>query len=96
MDGWRRALSGLTATHHLLGNHLVTVVDDAATCTATFQATHFLPNPHGEPIWTLGGHYEYRLQRTREGWRIAGLTMTADWATGNQHIMHLAAKSSDG
>jgi len=44
----------------------------------------------------LGGHDEHRLRRTNAGWRIADVTMTADWATGNQHIMHLAAKSSHG
>jgi hypothetical protein len=29
--------------------------------------------------------------RTADGWRIAVLVMTPDWATGNQHIMTLAA-----
>jgi hypothetical protein len=31
------------------------------------------------------------LSRASEGWRITGLTMTADWAAGNQQIMTLAA-----
>jgi hypothetical protein len=45
----------------------------------------------GDPTWTLGGHYRFDLTRTPGGWRIAAVTMTADWATGNQHIMTLAA-----
>jgi hypothetical protein len=87
---WRNALGGLTATQHLVGNHLVTIDGDRATCTAAFQATHVLANPHGDPTWTLGGHYRFELTRTSAGWRITDLTMTADWATGNQQIMTLA------
>jgi hypothetical protein len=32
----------------------------------------------------------FELTRASGGWRIAGLTMTADWAAGNQQIMALA------
>jgi hypothetical protein len=98
VEAWASALGGLTATQHLVTNHLVTVHrpggagdDDTAVCTAAFQATHLLANATGGPIWTLGGHYRYTLRRTAGGWRITGVTMTADWATGNQHVMTLAA-----
>ena len=86
---WRNALGALTATQHLVTNHLVTIDGDQATCTAAFQATHVLANPHGDPTWTLGGHYRFDLTRTSGGWRIAAVTMTADWAAGNQQIMTL-------
>jgi hypothetical protein len=65
IGSWRNALGGLSATQHLVGNHLVTP--------------------------TLGGHYRFELSRASEGWRITDLTMTADWAAGNQQIMTLAA-----
>ena len=87
---WRNGLGGLTATQHLVSNHLVAIDGDQATCTAAFQATHVLANPLGEPTWTLGGHYRFELTLTSVGWRIAAVTMTADWATGNQQIMTLA------
>ncbi len=91
VQGWAAGLSGLAATQHLLGNQLATLDGDTAEATAAFQATHVLPNPHGAPTWTLGGHYHYRLRRTTDGWRITAVAMTTDWATGNQHIMTLAA-----
>jgi len=92
VDGWRAALGGLAATQHLIGNHLVDVDEDGveAVCTADFQATHVLPNPHGDATWTLGGHYRFELVQITDAWRIAAVTMTAVWATGNQHIMALA------
>ena len=64
---------------------------DDAVCTAAFQATHRLPNPHGDPIWTLGGTYRFELVRDGSRWRISAVTMTATWASGNQQIMSLAA-----
>lgn len=70
---------------------MVEVDGDRAVATAQFQATHILPNPHGGPVWTLGGHYRFGLVRDDGGWRIDALTMTATWATGNQQIMTLAA-----
>lgn len=88
---WRAGLSGLDATQHLLGNHLVDVDGDRAVATTQFQATHVLANPHGAPIWTLGGRYRHELARGREGWRITAVTMTATWGAGNQRVMDLAA-----
>lgn len=84
---WRGLLSGLTATQHLLTNHLVRAEGDTAVATADFQATHLLSNALGGPLWTLGGHYRFTLRRTAAGWRIDGLTMTAVWAEGNRHIL---------
>jgi ketosteroid isomerase-like protein len=90
ISAWAGLLGNLDATQHLVANHLVHVDGDTAFCTASFQATHLLANPHGGPIWTLGGHYEFGLARTAEGWRITSVKMIADWATGNQQIMTLA------
>ncbi|MEV1120984.1 nuclear transport factor 2 family protein [Actinosynnema sp. NPDC049800] len=90
--GWRAGLGGLDATQHLVSNHLVDVDGDRAVVTAQFQAVHVLANPHGDPTWTLGGHYRFGLVRADGGWRIDAITMTTTWATGNQHIMTLAAQ----
>ncbi|MFJ5974637.1 nuclear transport factor 2 family protein [Streptomyces sp. NPDC093060] len=87
IEAWRTLLSPLTSTQHLLTNHLVRLSGDTALATADFQATHLLPNALGGPLWTLGGHYRFALSRTPAGWRINGLTMTADWADGNRKIM---------
>lgn len=91
-SAWAGSLGGFDATQHLVTNHLVTVDGDKAVCTAAFQATHYLPNPHGSPLWTLGGDYRFDLVRTAGKWRIAGLMMTARWADGNQHLMTMAAE----
>jgi SnoaL-like domain len=91
VEGYRQALGGLDALHHLITGHVIDLDGDSATCSANMQGTHVLANTSGGPIWTVGGRHDYQLQRTADGWKIAGLTFTIQWATGNMHIIALAA-----
>ncbi|MEU5876531.1 nuclear transport factor 2 family protein [Spirillospora sp. NPDC047279] len=96
---WSATLGAFDATQHLITNHLVTVEGDSAVCTASFQATHRLANPHGGPLWTLGGTYRFDLVRASaesgagsgEEWKINAVVMTAIWADGNEDLPSLAA-----
>lgn len=89
--GYQAALGGLDALHHLITGHVISIDGDRATCAANMQGTHVLANASGDQMWTVGGRHDYRLERTADGWRIAGLTFTVQWATGNMHIVTLAA-----
>lgn len=91
VDGWRQTLQNLDAVHHMITCHVITLDGDQATCAANMQGTHVFANASGGPIWTVGGRHDYQLVRTPDGWRIAGLTFTIQWATGNMHIVELAA-----
>ena len=91
IGGYRQALGNLDAVHHLITCHVINLDGDQATCAANMQGTHVLANTSGGPIWTVGGRHDYQLKRTPDGWRIAGLTFTIQWATGNMHIVTLAA-----
>jgi hypothetical protein len=91
VGGWRQSLQNLDAVHHLITCHLITLDGDEATCAANMQGTHMFANSSGGPMWTVGGRHDYQLKRTADGWRIAGLTFTIQWATGNMNIVALAA-----
>ncbi len=88
--GWRQTLQNLDAVHHLITCHVVTLDGDRATCSANMQGTHVYTNHSGGPVWTVGGRHDYQLERTPDGWRIAGLTFNLQWATGNMNIVNLA------
>lgn len=88
---WRRTMDGLDATQHLITNILVTVDGDTATATANVVGVHRLPNPHGGPLWTVGGTYEFALTRTADGWRIRAITQGITWVDGNQQVLFRAA-----
>jgi SnoaL-like domain len=88
--GWRQTLQNLDAVHHVVTSHVITFDGDRATCAANMLGTHVYTNHSGGPIWTVGGRHDYQLERTPDGWRIAGLTFTLQWATGNMNIVNLA------
>jgi len=90
VEGWRQTLQAMDAVHHQITNHVISLDGDQATCAANMQGTHVLANASGGPMWTVGGRHDYQLTRTPDGWRIAGLTFTLQWATGNMNIVALA------
>lgn len=91
---WRRTMEGLEATQHLITNVLASVSGDDATATANVLGVHRLTNPHGSPLWTVGGTYEFRLTRTAEGWRIRAITYKISWVDGNQQVLFRAAMAA--
>jgi hypothetical protein len=90
VGGYRQALGNLDALHHLITCQVINLNGDRATCAANMQGTHVFANATGGPMWTVGGRHDYQLTRTPAGWRIAGLTFTIQWATGNMNIVALA------
>ena len=90
VDGWRQTPQKMDAVHHQITNHVISLDGDQATCAANMQGIHVFANASGGPMWTVGGRHDYQLERTPDGWRIAGLTFTLQWATGNMNILNLA------
>jgi hypothetical protein len=88
---WRRTMDGLEATQHLITNILVDLDGDEARATANVVGVHRLVNPHGSPLWTVGGTYDLRLVRTGDGWRIRAITQGLTWVEGNQQVLFRAA-----
>lgn len=73
------------ATQHMLANHLVEVSGDEASCRADVRATHFSPQDDGaEPVWQVGGFYDYRLVRSGDGgWLVRRMRFVPAWSRGN-------------
>ena len=91
VEGYRQALGNLDSLHHMITNHVIKLDGDRATCAANMQGTHVFANTSGDDTWTVGGRHDYQLTRTADGWKIAGLTFTIQWASGNMNIVNLAA-----
>src|SRR5262249_38217240 len=93
-DRWaeaaRRTISGLQATQHMITNHVITVDGDGATCIASLQARHHLPNDKGESSQTMYGYYTNHFVRTAQGWKIKSCKLTVTWNEGNWGLFELA------
>ena len=91
VGGLEYVLGKLDTTHHLITCQVIDLNGDEATSAANMQGTHVLANASGGSQWVVAGRHDYQLKRTTDGWRIAGMTFTVQWATGNEHILTLAA-----
>lgn len=91
----RAALEPLTASQHLLGNHLVVVNGDEADSTCYFQAQHVKEGLAGGSLYTVAGRYDDRFVRTDGRWRIANRTLSVMWTTGNEAVLSSAATATE-
>ena len=94
LERWAPPFEVLDATQHFTGPCTILVDGNRATAHAYFQAQHVLAGATGGEKWTLGGRYDWDFERTGEGWRISGVTMTAMWDDGNRDLMAQAAARS--
>jgi hypothetical protein len=78
-DAWvARALQlvgTFQTTQHIITNHTLAITGDEASCAAYLQAQHWNP----ENFLLVGGHYDDKLVRTPDGWRICRLQLTITW-----------------
>jgi hypothetical protein len=94
VDGVRRNMSALRATHHLLGNFVVERAGTRARCLAHVQAYHYLPNEYGDNEFAIGGYYDNELTRDDQGrWRISKLKLVVLWSRGNRFVFELAYRA---
>lgn len=88
----RENVQGLT-TQHVSTNHAVEFEgDDAANCIAYMVAQHRRPvagSVGRAGRYDMHGHYEYRMRRTADGWRIVGMKMMLYWEEGDPMVIGL-------
>lgn len=89
IEGWKSGLGRYRATHHLLGNHCVTVEGETAEALVYVQATHWLPQPNGDSTWTVHGHYGYTLRQLAGRWQITQHTFTATIVYGSRALLEM-------
>ena len=85
----RRDLGGFQATQHLITNHHIELLGDAAKCQAHVRALHFLPNNQGDSIFEMGGYYTVELGRSHSGWQIHRWKFSILWSSGNSELFNL-------
>jgi len=87
IDRVDRALTRLTISQHIVGNHQVAIDGDTATCRCYFHAQHVMHGTEGGDNYIVAGRYDDQLVRTPQGWRIAHRVLTVDWTDGNQAVV---------
>jgi hypothetical protein len=86
-DSFTRSADRLIAqvfavTQHTFTNYQIDVQGNDATSFCYMQARHFPPKDRpAQPIWDVGGYYDFHLKRTAEGWKISKYTLIVTWET---------------
>jgi hypothetical protein len=82
-DLCREALTPLSGSHHLLGNHVAVVEGDGASASCYFQAQHVRDGSN----FIIAGRYVDRFARTGDGWRIAHRRLEIWWTDGDPDVI---------
>ena len=93
---WKTILPGFDATHHQLGNHLVSQSDDAYLVFCYGTASHFLKNDSGHNLWTVAGTYHISLKHVSGNYLIEAITFQLRFIDGNMELPVLAKKRIQG
>ena len=92
---WMSSLTQYQATQHMVTNHRVEISGTRATCIAYVQASHWLPNDSGNPMWEVNGYYRYTLVRDGSSWKITRHIFNARMVTGSRQILDRAGVRTD-
>jgi hypothetical protein len=77
-------------THHILGNHRVTIQGDTATASARVRAYHVGDGDKAHLFEESLASFEARAVRTPSGWRFAHFAETLFVMLGTQEVFGLA------
>ncbi|MCC9307441.1 nuclear transport factor 2 family protein [Kitasatospora sp. RB6PN24] len=93
VDGWSAQVARARSVHRQITDHLVVPgADGTAVCTAKYRLQLVGSAVDRDPRVETSGHYRFELRRTGAGWRIAGITDTVVWRSGDPAV---AARPGD-
>jgi ketosteroid isomerase-like protein len=78
-----RLLAPFAATHHMLGQHSITLNGDEAHGRCYFTARHIRVSDPAGPSDDVAGWYLVDYRRTPEGWRIVSVRGKMPWVKGD-------------
>lgn len=86
INGWRTNLYSEKKSHHQRSNHRITVNGNKAEVFSKGYAFNLLKGRSGGDLWEVWGDYRHTLERTTEGWKVSGMTLTVTHKRGNDEV----------
>jgi len=85
--GWRRLLSPLDATQHVIGAIEVAIDGDRASAQCHVRGYHVRHDAPGGSEWMVAGQWLFDLNARHGTWQIGSMTLRAFYQTGNQTLL---------
>ncbi|WP_295214588.1 nuclear transport factor 2 family protein [uncultured Brevundimonas sp.] len=77
-----RNLGALEGSHHMLGQHSITLDGDEARGRCYYIGIHVRHAAHPSQCDVVAGWYHHRYRRTLDGWRFVEVRSTPSWSAG--------------
>lgn len=91
MAGWRRLLSPLDATQHLLGPIDVRLEGNSALAECHVRGYHVKRGAAGGDEWMVAGQWRIALTERDGRWQITAMTLDTLYQSGNEALLRIAA-----
>jgi hypothetical protein len=93
-ESWDAGLRPLKATHHQIGNLLVSFERTGAAVFCYGIASHYLPNKSGQNTRTFVGSYDFHLVKESGKWLIDQFRFNLKYVDGNPDLERQAVPES--
>ena len=93
IEGWRRLLSPLDATQHLLGPIDVRLGGNQAVAECHVRGYHVSAKVTGGSEWMVAGQWVIELSEASGGWLVTRMTLRTFYQSGNRDLLRLVASA---
>ena len=86
VGGWRTNLYADKKSFHLRGNHRIQINGSRAEAFSKAFAFNLLEKGKVTGLWEVWGNYTHTLERTKDGWKVSGMTLDVIHQRGNEKV----------
>ena len=86
VGGWQANLFEAKKTFHMRGNHRIDIDGDTARVFSKGYAFNLLEEGEVTGLWEVWGNYTHTLQKTEDGWKVSGMTLTVIHQRGDERV----------
>jgi len=86
VGGWRTNLYADKKSFHLRGNHRIQINGKRAEAFSKAYAFNLLEKGKVTGLWEIWGNYTHTLERTKDGWKVSGMTLNVIHKRGDDNV----------
>ncbi|MCA1626031.1 MAG: nuclear transport factor 2 family protein [Acidobacteria bacterium] len=86
VGGWRTNLYSEKKSFHQRGNHRIEINGKKAEVFSKAYAFNLLETGAVKGLWEVWGNYTHTLERTKDGWKVSGMTLDVIYQRGDDKV----------
>ncbi len=86
IGGWRTNLYSEKKSFHQRGNHRIEIDGRRAKVFSKGYAFNLIEKGEVKGLWEVWGNYTHTLEKTANGWKVSGMTLTVAHTRGDDRV----------